>query len=150
MQLASGTILETTNPELWPEAKRLSARVGKASLRDQARASLLESLAPGDTVFCILRQVSRSGMSRRIDFYRRDPASDSGMLYLTQQFAWLLDERVHPQGGMIVGGCGMDMGFNIVYNVGATLWPNGTPQPHGRRNGEPDSDGGYALKHRWL
>lgn len=23
-------------------------------------------------------------------------------------------------------------------------------EPHGRRNGDPDSDGGYALKHRWL
>ena len=22
--------------------------------------------------------------------------------------------------------------------------------PHGTRNGEPDSTGGYALKHRWL
>jgi hypothetical protein len=30
------------------------------------------------------------------------------------------------------------------------LWPNGTDTPHGTRNGEPDTNGGYALKHRWM
>jgi hypothetical protein len=40
----------------------------------------------------------------------------------------------------------MDMGFDLVYSLGSALWPNGTDTPHGTRNGEPDSDGGYALK----
>ena len=53
-------------------------------------------------------------------------------------------------GGLRVSGCGMDMGFHVVYNLGYALWPDGTPEPHGTRNGAPDSDGGYALKHRWL
>lgn len=52
--------------------------------------------------------------------------------------------------GIKAGGYGMDMGFNLVYNLGATIWPKGTKKPHGRRNGEPDSAGGYALKHSWL
>ncbi|AFU86493.1 hypothetical protein D869_gp090 [Caulobacter phage CcrRogue] len=52
--------------------------------------------------------------------------------------------------GIKVGGCGMDMGFHLVYSLGRTLWPNGTKKPHGSRNGEPDRDGGYALKHSWL
>lgn len=52
--------------------------------------------------------------------------------------------------GVKIGGCGMDMGFSLVYNLGATIWPKGTPKPHGRRNGEPDREGGYALKHSWL
>lgn len=51
--------------------------------------------------------------------------------------------------GIKVGGCGMDMGFHIVYGLGSTLWPKGTPRPHGTRNGEPDRDGGYALNHEW-
>lgn len=38
----------------------------------------------------------------------------------------------------------------FVYSLGRTLWPDGTRAPHGRRNGQPDSDGGYALKHSWL
>jgi hypothetical protein len=42
------------------------------------------------------------------------------------------------------------MGFAAVYNLGYALWPNGTPEPHGTRNGVPDRDGGYALKQCWL
>ena len=56
----------------------------------------------------------------------------------------------HTTGGLVIGGCGMDMGFHVVYNLGRAMWPDGTPDPHGTRNGEPDRDGGYALKHRWL
>lgn len=52
--------------------------------------------------------------------------------------------------GIKVGGTGMDMGFHLVYGLGRTLWPDGTAKPHGTRNGEPDRDGGYALKHSWL
>lgn len=44
----------------------------------------------------------------------------------------------------------MDMGFHVVYALGSALWPDGTPAPHGTRNGEPDTAGGYALKHEWL
>jgi hypothetical protein len=49
-----------------------------------------------------------------------------------------------------VNGCGMDMGFSVVCNLGAMLWPMGTDTPHGTRNGAPDSAGGYALKHKWI
>jgi hypothetical protein len=61
-----------------------------------------------------------------------------------------MNDRIADNGGIIIGGCGMDMGFALVYNLGSTLWPNGTPEPHGTRNREPDSDGGYALKHNWV
>jgi hypothetical protein len=49
-----------------------------------------------------------------------------------------------------MSGAGMDMGFELVYRLGQAMWPNGTPEPHGTRNGQPDSDGGYALEHKWL
>ena len=52
--------------------------------------------------------------------------------------------------GLVVGGCGMDMGLHVIYTLGAALWPKGTPEPHGTRNGVLDSDGGYALKSEWL
>ena len=58
--------------------------------------------------------------------------------------------RDDDRGGLKVHGCGMDMGFSIVYGLGCALWPNGTDKPHGTRNGEPDSAGGYAIGHRWL
>jgi hypothetical protein len=38
----------------------------------------------------------------------------------------------------------------VTRNLGATLWPDGTPEPHGTHNGQPDRAGGYALKHQWL
>ena len=100
-------------------------------------------LKPGDTVFCVLRHVSRSGMMRHISFLDKDHRC--------------LDHLIGPAlgyrracEGLKVSGCGMDMGFSVVYALGANMWPQGTPQPHGTRNGEPDSDGGYALKHKWL
>ena len=60
------------------------------------------------------------------------------------------DTLDQDRGGLRLGGCGMDMGFQAVYSLGRAMWPNGTPKPHGTRNGDPDSDGGYALKHTWL
>lgn len=60
---------------------------------------------------------------------------------------WSRDDKT---GGVRVGGCGMDMGFHLVYQLGSVLWPKGTKKPHGKRNGEPDYSGGYALKHEWL
>lgn len=58
--------------------------------------------------------------------------------------------RAQRNGGIKCDGCGMDMGFQLVYSLGRTLWPLGTHEPHGKRNGQPDREGGYALKHRWL
>lgn len=112
--------------------------------RADAIEQLRGMLKPGDTVATILRHVSRSGMRRCISpvFNGRD------MSYLV---ALAMNDRVSDRhGGIVCDGCGMDMGLHLVYTLGATLWPNGTPAPHGVRNGEPDYSGGYALKHRWL
>lgn len=155
IEIDSGTpnarVLETAVPHMWPGAKRISAKAGKARLKAEAIKYLQSILKPGDTVYCILRNVSRSGMSRQIDFLVAEsddssfkPHSISGLV------ATALDYPQADGGALKVGGCGMDMGFSVVYNLGAALWPNGTPKPHGRRNGQPDSDGGYALKHSWL
>ncbi len=113
--------------------------------REEAKDRLRELLKPGDTVYTILRHRSRSGMSRRISAVTADH----------HDLDWLIERagifKSSSRGpGLVLGGCGMDMGFHLVYNLGASLWPNGTPEPHGRRNGEPDSAGGYALKQRWL
>lgn len=122
------------------------AKISKAC-HDECRADLLKILKPGDTVWCVLRNVSRSGMSRQIDFYKMEKGGPRCISWYT---ANLLDYRQTDGGALKVSGCGMDMGFSVVYRLGATLWPKGTAKPHGTRNGEPDSDGGYALKSRWL
>lgn len=49
--------------------------------------------------------------------------------------------------GLKVGGCGMDMGFHVVYGLGRTLYPKGVKKGYA---GRPEGDGGYAFKHTWL
>ena len=150
IELPHGTIIATNNPKVYDgpflSGKRLSQREGKIGLKIQSAASLLGLLEAGDTVYSVLRHVSASGMSRNIDFY---VIKDNQPLFITGSIASLLDMKRAKQ-GLTVTGCGMDMGFSVVYNLGAALWPNGTPEPHGTRNGQPDHDGGYALKHAWI
>lgn len=153
IELPHGTIITTDNPKVYDgpflSGKRLSQKDGKLGLKIQALANLLGlGLKAGDTVYSVLRHVSASGMSRHIDFYI---IKNDQPLFITGSVASLLGLKRAKNGeGLIVTGCGMDMGFATVYSLGLALWPHGTPEPHGTRNGEPDSDGGYALKHRWL
>lgn len=126
--------------------KQTKAQI-KAVERDEAIVNLLQLLKPNKTVYTSLNSVSSSGMSRQIGVYVVDGDSIRNITWLVSQ---ALDYKIGSKDGLIVGGCGMDMGFSVVYNLGYSLWPNGTPEPHGRRNGVPDSRGGYALKHSWL
>lgn len=112
---------------------------------EEAQAQLHTLLKPGDTVYTILRHCSRSGMHRRISLLTGDMHS---LDWLIVKAGW---GRFRGTGeGLVAEGCGMDMGFALVYNLGRAMWPCGTPEPHGRRNGVPDSDGGYALKQKWV
>lgn len=124
----------------------------REAVREDARACLLSMLKPGDRVYTVLRHVSASGMSRRISLVvaTTDHEGKPAVTSIDWFAARLLDYRQHDKGGLLVTGCGMDMGFHVVYALGSTLWPAGTPEPHGRRNGEPDTAGGYALRHEWL
>ena len=151
MQTDRGTIIATDTPHFWPGAKRLTARAGRAALRAQSLAALHDILQPGDTVYSVLRHVSRSGMRRHIDFYA---VKNGSHIWLSGHIANVLDSvkrGTDPRSeGLTVDGCGQDMGFAVVYSLGHAMWPKGTPSPHGSRNGEPDSDGGYALRHAWI
>jgi len=93
-------------------------------------------LAPGDTVSLILRHTSTSGMLRRISPVI--PSSYAGQpwtLNLDRWAAMLYDAPEADAGdGVKVGGCGMDMGFHLVYTVASALY----------------GGDGYALASRWL
>lgn len=120
----------------------------KSTERAEALATLREILPPGSTVYCVLRSVSRSGMSRRIDFYRIE---DNQPRYLSGLIAKVLDMR-HPadsrQQGLRVDGCGMDMGFHIVYTVARVLYRDGW---NDAVSGLPSTrDAGYALRSEWI
>jgi len=90
---------------------------------EQARTRLLELLKPGDKVYCILRHVSRSGMLWRIS-----PViiRDCRTIHLDFPVAAVLDwPSEGAEKGIKVYGCGMDMGFHLVYELSRILFPDG-------------------------
>lgn len=113
----------------------------------QSLEALHEILEAGDKVYTLLRHVSRSGMMRHISLF---VCTQDGLQDITWHVARALQMKRADNGGIKISGCGMDMGFELVYQLGHAMWPNGTPKPHGNRNGQPDSAGGYALNHYWM
>lgn len=139
---------------------------------------LKDLLKPGDTVYTLVTHASSSGMSRsiRVLIVRNNDICD-----ITYDVSRVLGYRVDQKnGGVIVNGCGMDMGFSVVYNLGYRLFPDGfgikgirydgfsNILPWSKEsakklcddgckfrgsNGDTsgwDDDGGYALKQRWF
>ena len=136
----------------------MSKSIDKASIEASAE-SLRDLLAPRGTerrtLYSILRHVSKSGASRRISFLVADRCGvnlpDCRVRDVTWHVGNVTGYRAGARGqGLVVNGGGMDMGFQVAYALGQALWPKGTPEPHGTRNGVPDSEGGYAIKHSWL
>lgn len=143
---AQGEVYESYNGEPWQSGDTaVSRKDGEAALREQAKQHLRKLLKPGQTIYTILRHRSSSGMSRSISLVI--PTKD-GIQSLDYWIAQAKGESIDQKnGGLKVSGCGMDMGFHLVYNLGRMLWPNGVKKG---REGQPDKDGGYALKHQWL
>lgn len=141
--------------------KPITKKQQRENERNEAIGRLHEILKPGDTVYCILRHRSASGMSRRISFA---VSGSYGILEIDWLVARALGDKLHKDSGIMVSGCGMDMGFHMVYNIGRTMFPKGfdcagrerrcpsNDHSNGDRNYEPHnhSDGGYALRSRWL
>lgn len=140
----------------------------KAQVREasEARDGLLEFIKPGDTVYTILRSVSRSGMSREISVVIK---SGEGVQNIDWYVCRILGDHLGRE-GIKVTGCGMDMGFHLVYSLSSVLFRDafhciGDSSEYGKRCPSNDhsneraadytvgrlhSDGGYALRQRWL
>lgn len=98
---------------------------------------LTHYLTEGVKVYTILRHVSTSGMSRDISLVI---AQGDEVVDITYYAAHALGEKVTESKGhraIKQNGCGMDMGFNLVYNLSSVLF-----------NGQDRA--GYALKQGWL
>jgi len=138
----------------------------KADEKARLVTELKEVLKPGDTVYTKLNHVSKSGMMRVIEVmvFRNDQPH-----YLTYQVADLLGYKMHKKyEGLKVGGCGMDMGFSVVYGLSAQLYresgyecikddennvrcpSNFHVNTRDKTIKEPIHHDGYALRHRWL
>lgn len=103
--------------------------------REYGKEKLLEHyLKEGQTVYTILRSVSANGMSRHISLVAVD--SDGGLNDITYYAAAALGESLYEKNGhrsIRQNGAGMDMGFNLVYNLSSVLYGDG-----------------YRLTQRWL
>lgn len=119
--------------------------------------SLRKMLRPGDTVYTRVDSVSRSGMSRNISAFIGRGRDVINITYLVSKvIGWSLSNR----GSLKVSGCGMDMGFHVVYTLSRILFPKGfkhiakrycpSNDHFNRENREHHPDGGYALRHSWL
>ena len=135
--------------------------------RDRERASALEDLRkilhPGETVYTVLRRVSRSGMSRVIDCYVINDNTPRWLSYrVAKALGWAFSDK--PE-GIKIDGCGMDMGFHIVNSLSGALFPDGMTclgnmcPANDHSNGDRDytvghqhskGAGAYALRHRWI
>lgn len=127
----------------------------KIDNRNEAIKFLKTHLKPGSKVYTMIRSVSSSGMSRQISVLIADKKKGE-IINIDWWVARVIDvKRSDKNGSLIIGGCGMDMGFHVVYTLSRYLFPKGFKLPKGAygRNGDTsgkDRDGGYALKQIWL
>ena len=104
--------------------------------KEEAKNTLLEMLKPGECVYTILDRVSPSGMMReiRLVLLKIDDKGEVYTLHPNHSASILLGVPRSKKGdGLRVKGCGMDMGFHLVYELSYALFGDG-----------------YALKHRWM
>lgn len=91
-------------------------------------------------VYTSLLHVSASGMTRRISAY---VAQEFGQIV---NIDWYIEKlglfKRDAKGGLKVTGCGMDMGFDVVYQLSNKLFRN--------EDGSYSHDGAYKLKQEWM
>lgn len=136
--------------------------------KEEAIAELRKTLKPGRKVTCVLRHCARSGMCRWIDLYYIDGKGERQWLSYQAALAGVGDSFDKKRECIRVSGCGMDMGFALVYNLNCILYPKGfgcigekcssNDHSNGDRNRAKHTkkaphwhnSGGYALRHEWL
>lgn len=92
--------------------------MSKKTEQIEAVATLRDRLPAGSEVRCILRSVSRSGMSRRISIVDKDGSISDTLI------AKVLGQKIpeFDRQGVKVDGCGMDMGFHLIDTLSYALY----------------------------
>jgi ABC-type thiamine transport system ATPase subunit len=121
------------------DQKPLSKRALKA-IEQEENIEYLRNLIAGDekpVIYTILRHVSSSGMSRDISLIY---IKNNSIYHLNYSAAMALGDRLvsrNSSDAIRVNGCGMDMGFHLVYNLSSVLFAG-------------QERAGYVLSHRWM
>lgn len=154
------TLYELYRPHNTQQQQGATAMKVSKTEKQEALSHLRSLLPPGSTVHTILRHVSSSGMMRAISPIVIKNGESQDVTYWVSR---VLGEPIHPKHyGVKMSGCGMDMGFHLVYSLSYALYPDsfscigqGCPS-NDHSNGDRDytphlhSDAGYALRHKWL
>lgn len=114
--------------------KKTNEAIDKELARMKLRELFTEQSKP--TVYTVLRHVSQSGMSRDISLFI---VEDNRLRNITYTASIALGEKVKDKNGqrvIRVNGCGMDMGFHLVYSLASVLYPN-------------EDRAGYKLSQEW-
>lgn len=144
------------------------SKARRAEMAEQQRdaiEALRETFPPGSKAYTLLAHMSRSGMRRSIKVLAPAVVEDrygqrQGIMDVSWQVVravgWQFDQR---NGGVIVDGAGMDMGFHLVYTLSRVLYRDGfdcigdgcPSNDHANREERAHHvDGGYAIRHDWL
>ena len=130
------------------------------SSKQKAKEWVLELVKPGSTVYTILRHVSRSGMQRTIDMIVLTERGPRSIAYQASVLTGSSLDR--DRWGLRVRGTGMDMGFDLVYELSYQLFSEGfdcigeSCPSNDHKNGDRDytphqhKNGGYALIQNWM
>lgn len=119
--------------------KTLTKKQEREQEKERAKTLILDLLDTGadrPTIYTILRRVSASGMSRDISL----KVIKGGEIYdITYSAGVLLDMKLTKSSynSLRVNGCGMDMGFHLVYNLASVLFSG-------------QERAGYKIRHEWL
>lgn len=111
------------------------------------RDELRDILSTHETVYGIVKHVSRSGMQRRIEFFViESDAHGPLMRRISHLVASVRGERLTDD-GVVVNGAGMDMGWHEIYSCRYTL---GLGEWRGEEPGEEHFHAGYGFDLRYL
>jgi len=86
----------------------------------QELTNILGSI-PTDTIYTVIRHVSSSGMQREISIRMIDAGRIISLDWLVSNAT---GRKIGKHGGLIVKGCGMDMGFHLVDGINHSFSPS--------------------------
>ena len=117
----------------------LSKKTQKEQERESARAYLLSILNKQNkpTLYTNLKSVSSSGMSRDMKVLAVVEGEIVDVTYYVGKLDIGTIKERNGQRVIRVGGCGMDMGFHVVYSVSAVLYGY-------------EERGAYTIRHEWI
>ena len=124
VETKQGKVFETQNLEYWSSDGHtlLAAKEGRERLKAEAINELKELLKVPCTIYTVLRHCSASGMQREIILH---VAAGGQILNISYYASKAIGASFGKRNGLVIKGCGMDMGFDLVYNLSARLYGDG-------------------------